>query len=244
MTTRPDVSAILRTTARLLTFRATSEELQRLDGWHLAFGLFCTWLAGVGRSWDNPQAELLQRSGIGSLVYVFALSGFLWIIVAPLGPRHFSYRGLLTFVCLTAPPALLYAVPVERFFDAATARNINAGFLAFVAAWRVALLAFYLMRSAQLNRVQTLVATLLPLSLIVSVVAFFNAAADVMRAMDGVRQQSSDDPAQQVLRFLVGLAGIALLPLLLAYSALVADCVSQRIRERRQRDLATSDEQA
>ncbi len=49
-------------------------------------------------------------------------------------------------VCLTAPPALLYAIPVERFFDAATARNINTGFLAFVAAWRVALLAFYLMR--------------------------------------------------------------------------------------------------
>ena len=229
MTTRPNVSAILRTTARLLTFRATSEELQCLDKWHLAFGLFCTWLAGMGRSWDNPKAELLQHLGIGSMVYVFALSGFLWLIVAPLGPRHFSYRGLLAFVCLTAPPALLYAIPVERFFDAATARNINAGFLAFVAAWRVALLVFYLMRSARLTWLQTTVATLLPLSLIVSVVAFLGEAAHVMATMGGTREKGPPaDTAQQVLDFLIRLAGIVLLPLIGIYLVLVV----VRARER------------
>ena len=43
------------------------------------------------------------------------------------------------FVGLTALPGWLYAVPVERFLPLDTAQAVNAGFLALVAAWRVAL---------------------------------------------------------------------------------------------------------
>ena len=40
--------------ARLLTFRRPRLAFQ--DDWKpfLAFGLFFTWLAGIGRYWDNP----------------------------------------------------------------------------------------------------------------------------------------------------------------------------------------------
>jgi len=45
-----------------------------LGGMHLMFGLLCAWLAGMGRYWDDPGAHLLQRLGVGSVIYVFALS--------------------------------------------------------------------------------------------------------------------------------------------------------------------------
>ena len=58
------MSAVLRTAARFLTFRATREELLAVDGRHLAFGLAFTWLAGMGRYWDHPSAHLAQSTGL------------------------------------------------------------------------------------------------------------------------------------------------------------------------------------
>jgi hypothetical protein len=70
----PTSPNVFRTVARLLTFRLTQKEFLELGGMHLVFGLLCAWLAGMGRYWDDPGAHLLQRLGVGSVIYVFALS--------------------------------------------------------------------------------------------------------------------------------------------------------------------------
>ena len=50
-----------------------------------------------------------------------------------------AWPAYLAFVTLTAPPALLYAIPVERFMTPSAASVTNVWFLAVVAAWRVGL---------------------------------------------------------------------------------------------------------
>src|SRR5512132_3790754 len=109
--------SVVATAIRLLTLRTTREELVRFTSKHLAFGLLCTWIVGVGRYWDNPRVQLLQHLGIGSIAYVFILSLFLWLIVWPLRPRNWSYFRVLVFVSLVSPPAILYALPVEKFYS-------------------------------------------------------------------------------------------------------------------------------
>jgi hypothetical protein len=141
---------ILTDEARLLTFRRPSEAIQHEWKAFLTFGLLFTWLAGVGRYWDNPRADLWQHLGLGSLVYVFVLALVLWTIVAPLRPKNWSYRNVLLFISLTAPPAVLYAVPVELFLSPDAARATNAWFLAVVAIWRVALLLRDRLKTGQL----------------------------------------------------------------------------------------------
>jgi hypothetical protein len=61
--------AVLRTTVLLLTFQLSKKEFDELDSRHLAFGLVCTWLVGMGRWWDDPGANLLQHLGLGSVIY-------------------------------------------------------------------------------------------------------------------------------------------------------------------------------
>jgi hypothetical protein len=124
---------VILTASRILTFRASRDELINLGWRHLAFGLGCAWIVGVGRYWDNPKVGLLQHLGVGSVIYVFVLALFLWLVVWPLRPLDWSYFRFCTFVALVSPPALIYAIPVERFYDLNTANSINAMFLAIVA---------------------------------------------------------------------------------------------------------------
>jgi len=51
-------TAIPRDTFRLLTFRSLESAVREAWPSYLVFGLLCTWLAGVGRYWDNPRAEV------------------------------------------------------------------------------------------------------------------------------------------------------------------------------------------
>ena len=132
---------ILRTQLRILTFRFDATDLASLEAPHLLFGLATAWLAGLGRYWDHPDPYVVQRLGLGSLLIPVVLSGFLFALLYPLRPERWSYRHLLTFVSLTSLPALLYAVPVERFLSLTAARSVNAWLLGIVAAWRVGLLA-------------------------------------------------------------------------------------------------------
>lgn len=211
-------TSVLRTAFRLLTFRASREELVGLATPHLALGLAATWIVGMGRWWDDPGAHLLQHLGVGSVLYVFILALLLWLLIKPLGPRDWSYQGVLAFVALTSPPAILYAVPVERFLDLDTARQVNVWFLAFVAAWRVGLLAFYLRRLAQLPWTSVIVATLLPLSVIVSVLTALNLERAVFDIMSGLREDgTAGDEAYGVLIALTVLSTILVGPLLLVY---------------------------
>ena len=59
---------------------------------------------------------------------------------------------MLIFVTLTSLPALLYAIPVEKFMALEYAQTANVLFLAVVASWRVALLIVFLKRAAGLTR--------------------------------------------------------------------------------------------
>jgi hypothetical protein len=199
--TQASLRAILRVQRRVLTLRASRDELDRLGSRHLLLGLAITWIVGVGRHWDHTNASWLQHLGFGSIAYVFVLSGFLWLVLWPLRPRDWSYRNLLTFVTLTAAPAILYAVPVERWMTLNDARTTNAWFLAAVASWRIAMLASYLRVRADLRGLTLFVGLLLPLSLIVTALASLNLDRAVFDLMAGYPERAGtpDDAAYGIL---------------------------------------------
>jgi hypothetical protein len=208
---------------RFLTFRSMSPAIR--DHWRafLIFGLTFTWLAGVGRYWDNPRAHLWQHLGLGSLAYVFVLALIIWALIAPLKPRNWSYRNVLLFITLTAPPAVLYAIPVERFMASEGAVRANIWFLAVVASWRVALYAAFLKRAAGLSVGATIVATLLPLTIIVVALTALNLEHVVFSIMGGLREdeKSVNDGAYSIV-VLLSLLSVTLAPLVvIAYAILV-----------------------
>lgn len=215
-------SEVLKTGLRLLTFRATQLELIQLNWKHLVFGVCCTWLVGIGRYWDNPRVGLLQHLGVGSVVYIFILATFLWLIVYPLRPQHWNYLRVLTFISLVSPPALLYAVPVERFLSLPTANSVNAWFLAVVAIWRVALLLFFLRRLGELDGFSAAIATLFPLTLIVTALTVLNLERVVFNFMGGIRQPSGNDSAYEILTLLTVLSIMLFIPLVICYLVVAA----------------------
>ncbi len=160
------VKECFRLQFRIVTFRATAEELFNIGWKHLPFGLFWALLAGIGRAWDNPTAAAILRSGMPSVAYVFALSLFLWLFIAPLKPEQWRYSRVLAFVGLTALPGVLYAVPLELMLSPDDAIIGNSFLLLIVASWRVALLTWFLWKS-RFGRWGTATAVCLPLSLII-----------------------------------------------------------------------------
>ncbi len=215
----PSLSILLRDTARLLAFRRPSAALHSHWQGFLAFGLACTWLAGIGRYWDNPRAEWWQLLGLGSLAYVFALALLLWLLLYPFRPLNWRYRNLLVFISLTAPPAWLYAIPVERFLPLQAAASANAWFLALVAAWRVGLLVRFLHRVAGLRPLELVVGTGLPLALIVVTLSLLNLEHVVFNIMAGIQPEdrSANDLAFQVVLVLAVLSFYASPILLLGW---------------------------
>lgn len=217
------IATLLLDELRFLTFRPVSSAIRTHWKAYLAFGLVFTWLAGVGRYWDNPRAEPWQLLGLGSLAYVFVLAAIVWLLLAPLRPNNWSYRNVLLFITLTAPPAVLYAIPVERFLSEGAARTANAWFLAVVAAWRVALLVVFLRRTAGLSAGSVVLATLLPLALIVSTLAMLNLEHVVFELMSGNREDTSGpNDAAYVVVLLLSYLSFLLSPILVIwYVALV-----------------------
>lgn len=205
---------IVKDTFRLLTFQLTREEFLNFDYRHLVFGLICTWIVGVGRYWDNSNAGFLQHLGVGSVVYIFAISIFLLLFIAPLKAKGWSYFRVLTFVSLVSPPAILYAIPIEKIINLEAANAVNAWFLLIVASWRVALLIFAQRRFFEMDRKSAFVATFLPLTLIVIVLGILNLDHAVFNIMGGMREPSTPhDSAYNVLMLLFVLS-ILLFPFL------------------------------
>lgn len=207
----------LRAIGRLLTFRLTRDEFMALDGRHLRVALLWTWIVGAGRWWDDADANILQHLGLGSLVYTLVLAGLLWCISWPFRSSDLGYRKVLTFVAMTSPPAVLYAVPVELLFDMDTASVLNLGFLALVAAWRVALLGLFFWRLAALRWLEAIASTLLPLAGIVASLTALNLHRVVFRLMGSIEEseRSAHDAAYQFLIMLTVLSVYAT-PLVLA----------------------------
>lgn len=236
--TDPAASNIWATAWRLLTFRASTEDLIQLNKRHLLFGLLCTWVVGIGRYWDNPRANFLQHLGVGSVIYVFVLALLLWFIMWPLKPRHWSYFRVLTFVSLVSPPAILYAIPVEYFYSIHTANGVNVWFLAIVATWRVALLFFFLRRLGGMGWASIVVSALLPLTLIVVTLTMLNLERVVFNLMGGLAEESGGDASYEFLLVLSFLSIIMLLPILICYLALVAHTSGESKRKARESDVS------
>lgn len=210
-------------TARVLTFRASARDFAALGRSHLWFGLAWVWLVGVGRYWDNPRVGLLEHAGIGSLVYVFLLTAFLYWMIRPLRPANWSYEALLTFIALTAPPAILYAIPVEAMLPLDQARSINAAFLGIVASWRVALLVGYLRRHGGLGWPEAAVGTALPLCGIVTVLTLLNLDRVVFDLMSGNTDEESGQTVAYGILVMLTVASVWLVaPLAVAWAWLVA----------------------
>ncbi|WP_154224327.1 hypothetical protein [Marinicella rhabdoformis] len=195
------IKTLLHNVYRFLTFRKPSVHLRDHAQAYLLFGLLTTWLAGMGRYWDNPRAELWQYLGLGSVAYVFVLAFLLYFILMPLKPKNWSYQNVLLFITLTAPPAILYAIPVERFMSLGAAAATNAWFLGIVAIWRVALYAWFLRVMCGLKGMAHIVALLLPLALIVFALTALNLEHVVFRIMGGIMEdeKTANDMAYTVV---------------------------------------------
>ena len=214
---------LLLTEAKFLSFRKIKPDFKNDGNYYLAFGIIASWLAGVGRYWDNPRADLWQYLGLGSVAYIFVLALILWLVIMPLKPANWSYKTVLTFVGLTAPPGILYAIPVERFMSLEGAQQANVMFLAIVALWRVALLFQFLRTSAQMRGVNILVALLLPLVLIVSTLTMLNLEHVVFKIMAGLEdhERSQNDAAYMVLVVITYFSAMATPVLLILYAAMI-----------------------
>jgi hypothetical protein len=206
---------------KLLTFRATRDELLGMTPRHLVFGLSCAWIVGMGRYWDNSRVGILQHLGIGSVVYVFVLSLFLWLIIWPLRPQNWRYLRVATFISLVSPPAILYAIPVQIFFSLTTADAINSWFLMVVAVWRVSLLIFFLRRVGQLDVPSIVVGTFLPLTFIVVGLTSLNLERAVFSFMGGLSEHTANDAAFATLWALSLISLMLFVPLLVSYAVLV-----------------------
>ena len=192
---------MLNVILRLLTFRATKEELESLDVRYLGVGLLGCWLVGIGRYWDSPTASFGQKTGLGSVLYVFVLSAILWVVALPFRPTEWRYTRVLAFISLTSFPAALYALPVERWTGVEAAIVLNVWFLAVVAIYRVALYLFFMARGADLGPLYGLVAIMLPIALIISglvVSGYANVVFDIMGGLRD-REKTAQDGVNDIL---------------------------------------------
>jgi uncharacterized protein involved in response to NO len=162
------------------------------------------------------------------------LATLLWLVIAPLKPSRWHFREVLLFVAMTSLPAFLYAIPVEMFMPLPRAQMVNAVFLAIVAIWRVALLVMFLKRGAGLSGTSIVVATFLPLTLIVTALGMLNLEHVVFNIMagNGPTDQSGNDGAYVII-FLLTLLSMSTLPGWLAgYLILVVRTYRRKKKER------------
>lgn len=132
---------------RFLTFRSREEDFFEARWSLLILAILGTWIVGIGRWVTDRDALAIQRTGIGSIAYIVALSTALYVMLWFVSNRKTRYLDMLVVVGMTSPPALVYAIPVERWFTPEVSAGLHAAALAFVSIYRVSLLIFYLVRS-------------------------------------------------------------------------------------------------
>lgn len=210
-----NIPKALRTIFRILTFRATREELQENVAALLVTALVITWIVGIGRWWDDPRdLPLFARMGIGSVLYVFGMAAILWVTFAPLVSERLGTHHFVAFVASTSLPGLVYAVPVERWTDMDTAATYNVFALLFVSVYRVSLLVWFCRRISKLNWIESMVTTFLPISVIAFVLTALGHAASVMDIMGGLRDRMSKSDMEMIVG-LIGCLSIVVGPVLI-----------------------------
>ena len=115
----------------------------------------------------------------------------------------------------------LNAIPVERFMSIDAAASVNVWFLAVVAMWRLALLYFFLLRFTRLPFVYIVIATLMPVCLIIVTLTYLNLERAVFQIMGGIRERTSNDAAYAILNLLSVLSVLLAGPLLLSYAVAI-----------------------
>lgn len=202
---------------KLLTFRLKRTEMLQFNTKHCIVGLIGTWLVGMGRYWDDDKASFLQHAGFGSVIYIFLLSLFIWLIIKPFRVESWTYFNVLTFISLTSFPAIFYAIPVEQFYSIRIANSINVWFLAIVALWRLCLLFYFLRVFTRLSIGNIVTVTLMPICLIISTLTALNLHRVVFAVMGGIRNPNPHESSYLVLMILTFISAILTLPLLFAY---------------------------
>ena len=210
--------SVIKTIIRLLTFKLSRDEMMQFNRKYFIAGLIGTWIVGMGRYWDDKGASLLQHLGLGSVIYIFVLAAFIWLIIKPFFVKNWSYFTVVTFISLTSFPALLYAIPVEKFVSINIANNLNVWFLAIVAVWRLILLFNFLKRFTRLSYGNIIVVTLMPICLIITTLTILNLHRVVFNIMGGIRDPSSHEGSYLVLMFLTVISAILSIPLMVLYS--------------------------
>jgi hypothetical protein len=215
---------VFRDELRMLLFLPIQPRIREYGWLYLLVGLLCAWAAGIGRYWDHPRAELWQRLGGGSVLYCFALALVLYLFMLPLRPRNWNYLNVLIFVSMTAPPALLYALPTEMLFNMEVAQRVNLVFLGIVSVWRVALLLRFLTKAAGLSILASIVGAFTPMLLILTVLSYFNVIPLVTQGMAGNSHlnDARDDQATLLVAMLTFLAWYGAPLVLISYAFLVA----------------------
>ena len=94
-------------------------------------------------------------------------------------------------------------------------------FLAIVATWRVALLVVFLKRGAGLSNTGATVASLLPLTIIVTALVVLNLEKAVFEIMGGNMQKTQNDAAYMILMLISFFSVLASPVLLILYGVLV-----------------------
>lgn len=214
---------VVRTQFDFLLFRPILPDLENGYWSYFAVVIGITWAVGIGRYWDHPSAAIWQYAGLGSLAYVFVLAAVLYLVVRPLGPGNWRFPTVLIFVGLTSLPAALYAFPIEKFVTLKTAQSVNAWFLGTVATWRVALYVRFLATSTKLRWFSIAIATILPLSGIVTALAILNLEHVVFNIMGGIREAdvSPHDAAYQIVFLLTMFAFLAFPITIVCYAGMI-----------------------
>ena len=219
---------LIKTILRLLTFKLTRDEMLQFNQKHFIAGLIGTWIVGMGRYWDDEGASLLQHLGLGSVIYIFVLAAFVWLIIKPFFVENWSYFTVVTFIGLTSFPAILYAIPVEKIVTISAANSINVWFLAIVAIWRLILLNYFLKRFTKLSYGNIITVTLMPICLIITTLTALNLHRVVFDLMGGLRDPNAHDDSYFILILLTGISVILTIPLLMAYGIGIYNSYKER----------------
>lgn len=173
---------------KFVFFLDNDELWERLSYRHFIIGLLTTWLVGIGRNWDFPEAPLFAKTGLPSVAYIFILSAVFWILSWPVSYRRLSYFKILTLISMTAAPGLVYAIPVEMMLSMQDAQAVNLLFLTVVAIWRVGLAYSIFVNGGQNSAAVATSIILLPVCLIIIGLVMSGRAGYVIEIMGGVNR--------------------------------------------------------
>ena len=202
-------------------------------------GLAFVVLAGLFREYD--QESLLHEPWFVGfpLMASLGLSGGLFLVLKllpegrrlPLG----MYRQLLTCLWMTAPLAIVYAIPVERLETPLRAMQWNMSFLAVVAVWRVLLFARVTAVLIGSRTYRTLVPILL-LSATLIIIAMFLLPIPLLQIMGGTQFSEAEVLMSQVRENVLKLAFWAWLILPIVLGCMQRDAEALTEQAERQRD--------